>query len=26
VTIANCLGRPVATTDEARLIMGIKKR
>ncbi|HPL32988.1 MAG TPA: 3-keto-5-aminohexanoate cleavage protein, partial [Smithellaceae bacterium] len=26
VTIANCLGRPVATTEEARLIMGIKKR
>jgi 3-keto-5-aminohexanoate cleavage enzyme len=26
VEIANALGRPVATTDEARLIMGIKKR
>ena len=26
VKIANALGRPVATTDEARLIMGIKKR
>ena len=26
VRIANNLGRPVATTDEARLIMGIKKR
>jgi 3-keto-5-aminohexanoate cleavage enzyme len=26
VHIANALGRPVATTDEARLIMGIKKR
>ena len=26
VKIASCLGRPVATTDEARLIMGIKKR
>lgn len=26
VRIAECLGRPVATADEARLIMGIKKR
>lgn len=26
VNIANALGRPVATTDEARLIMGTKKR
>ena len=26
VGIANALGRPVATTDEARLIMGLKKR
>ena len=26
VDIANSLGRPVATTDEARLIMGLKKR
>jgi 3-keto-5-aminohexanoate cleavage enzyme len=26
VEIANALGRPIATTDEARLIMGIKKR
>jgi 3-keto-5-aminohexanoate cleavage enzyme len=26
VNIANCLGRPVATPAEARLIMGIKKR
>lgn len=26
VTIANCLGRPVATTEEARLIMGIRNR
>jgi 3-keto-5-aminohexanoate cleavage enzyme len=26
VAIANALGRPVATTDEARQIMGIKKR
>ena len=26
VNVANCLGRPVATPAEARLIMGIKKR
>ena len=26
VSVANSIGRPVATTDEARLIMGLKKR
>ncbi len=26
VNIADCLGRPIATTDEARAIMGLRKK